>query len=299
MINDMRKDAIMQSIGLSILIMGFVVISCGCINEAEQEATQETIPQNTEISTAFSQGFYEEEIWSATPTHWMSGNAMLLINSSKNRTSILKFIAKSFYKNRTLEIYSGDELLNEVIVPSDRFVEIEASIHLAKGTNIMKLHVPEGCDKPDDIQELNSTDNRCLSVAIQNIALSEWKPHQLNCGQGFYDIESWSGVPSRWMQDNATLQISSMQNLNATLSLNAQSFYRNRTLQVIFNGVPAAQFALPINFVNVSMPLELEKGANAVQMHVLEGCERPCDIKELNNPDSRCLSVAFQNIELS
>lgn len=285
---------------LSIFIIGLVAIACiGCINTAEQEAKQETIPQNTEFSPAFSQGFYEEEIWSATPTHWMSGNAMLLLNSSKNRTSTLKFIAKSFYQNRTLEVYSGDDLLNAVIVPSDRFVEIEASVHLAKGTNIIKFHVPEGCDKPADIQELNSTDNRCLSVAIQNIVLGEWKPYQLNYRQGFYDIESWSGVPSRWIQGNAILMINSSQNLNATLSLNAQSFYRNRTLQVIFNSVPAAKFALTINLANVSMPLELEKGANTVQMHVLEGCERPCDIKDLNNPDSRCLSVAFQNIELS
>lgn len=286
---------------LSIFIIGLVAIACiGCINTAEQEAKQETIPQNTEFSSAFSQGFYEEEIWSATPTHWMSGNAMLLLNSSKNRTSTLKLDAQSFYQNRTLKIYSGDDLLNAVIVPSDRFIEIEASVHLAKGTNIIKLHVPEGCNKPANIQELNSTDNRCLSVAIQNIALGEWKPYHLNYGEGFYDIESWSGVPSRWMKGNATLLINSSQNLNASLSLNAQSFYRNRTLQVIFKGVPKAQIAVvPTGVVNVSLPLELEKGANAVQVHVLEGCERPCDIKDLNNPDSRCLSVAFQNIELS
>ena len=295
----MWKEAIMQSNGLLIIIMSFVVIACiGCINETEQEGVQETVSQNTELSPAFSQGFYEEEIWSATPTHWMSGNAMLLLNSSKNRTSTLKLDARSFYQNRTLEIYSGDELLNAVIVPSDRFAEIEASVHLGKGINIIKLHVPEGCDKPDDIQELNITDNRCLSVAIQNIALGEWKPYQLNYRQGFYDIENWSGIPTRWMQDNATLLINSLQNINATLSLNAKSFYRNRTLLVIFNGVPIAQVALPASFVNVSVPLELEKGANVVQMHVLEGCERPCDIKELNNPDSRCLSAAVQNLSI-
>ena len=101
------------------------------------------------------------------------------------------------------------------------------------------------------------------------------------------------------MQDNATLVINSMQNLNGTLSLNAQSFYRNRTLQIIFNGVPTAQVALPTSFINVSVPLELDKGANAVQMYVLEGCERPRDIKELNNPDSRCLSIAVQNITVT
>jgi len=296
----MWKEAIMQSNGLSIIIMSFVVIACiGCINESEQEATQETVPQNTELIPAFGQGYYEEEIWSATPTRWMSGNAMLSLNSSKNRTSTLKLDARSFYQNRTLEIYSGDELLNAVIVPSDRFVEIEASVHLAKGTNIIKLHIPEGCDKPNEIQELNSTDNRCLSVAIQNIALGEWRPYQLNYRQGFYDIESWSGIPGRWMQDNATLVINSMQNLNGTLSLNAKSFYRNRTLQIFSNGVPAARITVPTSFINIRVPVELENGANVVHLIVPEGCERPSDQQELNNPDSRCISIAVQDLKIT
>ena len=296
----MWKEAIMQSNGLSIIIMSFVVIACiGCINEAEREEVQETVPQNTEFIPAFGQGFYEEEIWSATPTRWMSGNAMLSLNSSKNRTSTLKLEARSFYQNRTLEIYSGDELLNAMIVPSDRFVEIEASVHLAKGTNIIKLHIPEGCDKPNEIQELNSTDNRCLSVAIQNIALDEWRPYQLNYRQGFYDIESWSGIPGRWMQDNATLVINSMQNLNGTLSLNAKSFYRNRTLEVFSGDMLVAQISVPETFINVSMPISLTKGVNTMRFHVIEGCDRPCDKPELNNPDSRCISVGVQGLTVT
>lgn len=296
----MWKEAIMQSNGLSILIMSFVVIACiGCINEAEQEVVQETVSQNTELSPAFGQGFYEEEIWSATPTHWISGNAMILLNSSKNRTSTLKLDARSFHQNRTLEIYSGDELLNAVIVPSDRFVEIEASVHLEKGINIIKLHIPEGCDKPNEIQELNSTDNRCLSVAIQNIALGEWRPYQLNYRQGFYDIESWSGIPGRWMQDNATLVINSMQNLNGTLSLNAKSFYRNRTLEVFSGDMLVAQISVPETFINVSMPISLTKGVNTMRFHVIEGCDRPCDKPELNNPDSRCISVGVEGLTVT
>ena len=296
----MWKEAIMQSNGLSIIIMSFVVIACiGCINEAEREEVQETVPQNTELIPAFGQGYYEEEIWSATPTRWMSGNAMLSLNSSKNRTSTLKLEARSFYQNRTLEIYSGDELLNAVIVPSDRFVEIEASVHLAKGTNIINLHIPEGCDKPNEIQELNSTDNRCLSVAIQNIALGEWRPYQLNYRQGFYDIESWSGIPGRWMQDNATLVINSMQNLNGTLSLNAKSFYRNRTLEVFSGDMLVAQISVPETFINVSMPISLTKGVNTMRFHVIEGCDRPCDKPELNNPDSRCISVGVQGLTVT
>lgn len=112
---------------------------------------------------------------------------------------------------------------------------------------------------------------------------------------GFYDIENWSGTPTRWMQANATLLLNSSEDRTANLSLNAQNFYHNRTLE-IYSGVPAAQVAVPTSFIKVSVPIHLVKGGNTVQFHVSEGGERPSDIKELNNPDDRCLSVAVQNL---
>ncbi|MFZ2473315.1 MAG: hypothetical protein WAW52_15405 [Methanothrix sp.] len=118
-------------------------------------------------------------------------------------------------------------------------------------------------------------------------------------GSGFYDSENWSGTPTRWMQANASLLINSPDNRTATLGLNAQSFYRNRTLEITSGGVPAAQIAVPMSLINVSVPIPLIKGANILSLHVPEGCERPCDKQELNNPDSRCLSMAMRNIAIS
>jgi len=115
-------------------------------------------------------------------------------------------------------------------------------------------------------------------------------------GPGFYQFENWSGTPTRWMQANATLPVNSPENRTATLSLNAHSFYRNRTLEISSCGVPAAQVAVPTSFTNLSVPIHLTKRANTVRFHVPEGCERPSDKPELNNPDKRCLSVAIQNL---
>ena len=61
----------------------------------------------------------------------------------------------------------------------------------------------------------------------------------------------------------------------------------------------AKRVNVPASFLNVSVPVTFEEGLNILRLHVPEGCERPCDIKELNNPDSRCLSIAVQNITVT
>ena len=259
---------------------------------------QESAPQNSSSFMAFGPGFHNPEDWSGTPTRWMKDNATLLVNSSENRTATLSLNAQSFYRNRTLVVYIGNELVTKAAIPTKGFVEIEARIHLVKGINALRLRVLEGCEQPSDIKELNSSDERCLGVAIQNIALDERKSSQLKYLKGFYDTENWAGAPSRWMQANATLLVNSSENRTATLSLNAQSFYRNRTLEISSGGSPTAQVALPTSFIDVSVPLQLAKGPNVVYLRVPEGCEMPSDIKELNNPDERCLSVAVKSITL-
>lgn len=287
----------MQLKVLLIIPIAFTVIACsGCLTETEQNRTQETAQQNSMPSMAFGSGFHGQENWSSTPTRWMQSNATLLVNSSEDRTVTLSLQAQSFYHNRTLEVYAGDELLTKTAVPTNGFVEIEAPVHLVKGTNALRLRVPEGCERPSDIKELNSTDARCLSMAIQNIALGERKSGQLKYLKGFYDTENWSGTPTRWMQANATLLVNSSENRTAILSLQTQSFSRNRTLEISSGDKPVAQVVVPTSFINVSVPIHLAKGANTVQFHVREGCERPSDIKELNSRDDRCLSVAVQNL---
>lgn len=100
------------------------------------------------------------------------------------------------------------------------------------------------------------------------------------------------------MQADGIISILSPENCSANLSFRAFSFIHPRTLEIRSGDEVGAKIAVPTSFVNVSVPLELKKGANVVQMHVLEGCERPCDIKDLNNLDSRCLSVALQNLSV-
>lgn len=85
---------------------------------------------------------------------------------------ILSFNTRSFHQPRTLEIYANDHSVQQTTVPTS-FVSVSTPIQLHKGENIIKLHVPEGAERPCDIPGSNSKDTRWLSVAVQNITVTE------------------------------------------------------------------------------------------------------------------------------
>jgi uncharacterized membrane protein len=111
------------------------------------------------------------ENWHNTPTRWMSNNATIFIYSPENRDSNLSFNVLSFYKQRTLQNYLNDDLINKQNVPTS-FVEVEIPVKLKEGENILKFYTPDGCQRPCDIPELKNKDPRCLSLAFQNIMLT-------------------------------------------------------------------------------------------------------------------------------
>jgi len=130
-------------------------------------------PQDIAAIGTLGKGWYGIEIWAGTPTRWMKDDALISIKSSENRTANLSLRLTSFYRPRTLEIYAGDELALRTNVSSTGFEDKTAQIHLMKGTSTIRLHVPDGCERPFDKLELNNRDLRCLSVAVQDVAEKE------------------------------------------------------------------------------------------------------------------------------
>lgn len=114
---------------------------------------------------------------------------------------------------------------------------------------------------------------------------------------GFYSPEFWSGVQTRWMQSEAILRVITPEKCIANLSLKAFAFYRPRTIEVHAGGELAGRVEVnTAGFIDVSLPVMLAVGENIILLKVPEGCERACDKPDLNNLDSRCLSVAIQNV---
>lgn len=118
------------------------------------------------------EGWHGLEMGSGTPTRWIQTEATFRLCSDINTTSNLSFRAISFHRSRTLEIYSNDILLNYSTVPTHGFVEITTPVYLHAGVNTIKLHIPEGCERPRDMKELNNLDPRCLSIAVQNVSIA-------------------------------------------------------------------------------------------------------------------------------
>lgn len=116
---------------------------------------------------------------------------------------------------------------------------------------------------------------------------------------GWYGFESWNNISTCWMSSNATIFVGSPEKCIGLLSINALSFNRNRTLEIYSGDNLVIRETVPTSFMNISAPVTLKEGLNILRLHVPEGCERPCDIKELNNPDSRCLSIAVQNLTVT
>ncbi len=132
-----------------------------------------------------------------------------------------------------------------------------------------------------------------LKIVVQNNGTSS-----LYYGTNWYDWEDWSGTPTRWMENEATLIITSLENRTAALNLNALSFYHPRTLNIYVNHQPHIWAEVPTeSFEEIKVLIDLNRGVNIVKLNVPEGCDRPCDIMEYQ--DERCLSLAIQNIKLT
>ena len=116
----------------------------------------------------------------------------------------------------------------------------------------------------------------------------------------WYGIQNWNGIKTRWMKNNATISVYSSNNLTADLSIQVASFYRERNMTIYSGNVQEGRFVVPVmNLTPKSVPVKLKPGYNSIRFYVKEGCERPSDKHELNSNDSRCLSVAVQNMTLN
>ena len=113
---------------------------------------------------------------------------------------------------------------------------------------------------------------------------------------GWHLMENQSGIPTRWIPSEATFSIFSGEKKNATIYLQAASFNRERTLEISALNSTLNPVQVPTYFIPVSIPVTLESGENIVHLKLSDGCEIPAAISDINNKDTRCLSVAIRNI---
>ncbi|NQE54148.1 hypothetical protein C5S29_11195 [ANME-1 cluster archaeon GoMg3.2] len=118
----------------------------------------------------------------------------------------------------------------------------------------------------------------------------------LTLDENWHGIESWHNISTRWTSNNATIIIHSIENRHSNLSFRVVAFYKPRSLHVYLNDELTHEQEIPTGFVEIEMALKLKEGENILRYYTPGGGQRPYDIPELNSEDSRCLSLAFQNI---
>ncbi|MCD4674945.1 MAG: hypothetical protein K8S18_02985 [Desulfobacula sp.] len=122
--------------------------------------------------------------------------------------------------------------------------------------------------------------------------------NDIRLGAAWHGLESWNNVHTRWMENNGSIKVYSPTEKNATIEFNIQSFYKPSTLQVYVNDEFAHQSTISSQ-QQLSLKIHLKEGENIIKFYTPDRCQRPANIPELNNKDTRCLSFAFQTITLT
>jgi hypothetical protein len=194
------------------------------------------------VERALPQGSQQREIYDLG----IEGGTILVNYGWRNFIISVKEYIKAKLPDR---IYHSNKLevsaQNEVFEPEEEyrfvsrysvtteFLPITVPIDLKKGPNIIKLHVPEGCEQPCSIVELNSGDTRFLSLAVKDLKIKEELVElPFNIGNNWHGSENYNGEIMRWMANDATIYISPNNNCHIDLSLQASSFYSPRTLEI-------------------------------------------------------------------
>ncbi len=113
------------------------------------------------------------ENWDGTPVRWMSNNATMVVLAKAKLNHSIEFEVISFNKPRTLEIYQGDILIDEINVFHDRFIWVSIITQFKEGENSIRLQALEGCDYPKQVLGGEINDPRCLSFALRNININD------------------------------------------------------------------------------------------------------------------------------
>ena len=215
--------------------------------------------------------------------YWMSMNASFYIYSDKYENVFLN-VSLSTYKNITFVL-----LLNKKRIGEFQGYRVFEPIELNKGLNRLTI-ISNDCYIPA-FEEKNSSDLRCLSLAVKNISLidmAKLRKPGVYFGSGWYDEEKYGG---RWAYKKSTLYIYSDEEKTVFFSASIP-YYRAEDIKLILNNQSLGDFKVQSLFV----PLTLKKGLNKLELYS-DKCEIPAHL-ENNSKDFRCLSFFVRNISL-
>ena len=116
---------------------------------------------------------------------------------------------------------------------------------------------------------------------------------------GWWKLEDWNGVATRWMDGNGTINVVCPSSQYYDISFLAGTDFENKNLKIILNGEEVGDLQIANgSFTYISLyDLHFKKGSNELLFYS-DQYFVPANILE-NNPDTRHLSIAFQNVTIN
>ena len=171
-------------------------------------------------------------------------------------------------------------------------VDVDSFVESAKPLDILHFKNYNIYIYPMDILYLIKLNGDILKRGSRFITLAA-------LDKNWYGLENWDNNSTRWINNNASLYVYSENNFTTKLSFMAQSFYFNRVADIYVRDILVARRNATTGiFNNITIPIKLKRGKNAIRFQTIVGCDRPSNIPVLNSNDFRCISLAFQKINI-
>ncbi|TVR53944.1 MAG: hypothetical protein EA425_02765 [Puniceicoccaceae bacterium] len=119
----------------------------------------------------------------------------------------------------------------------------------------------------------------------------------LRLGAGWYELELWDGIPTRWMENEAEVVVYLEEPMRVILELSAESFGGPNLLVIEAGGHEAASFELEPHFTTHRMELELPEGESVLSLRLPQGGRRPADVLD-DSADTRILGAAVRHLQI-
>jgi hypothetical protein len=237
--------------------------------------------------------------------YYQSIHEKMLVNGFVSRTpsNVIEFFAITPIFSHLIDLHSSfededilEQNLTGICQPilnyyGIRYIVLHPDRMTASHINSVNQFLKASVDKYPIIHENDSI----IVYKVNDIPSGNF----MSLGSGWHGLENWEGTSTRWMSNEAVLIIYSNQCQNTNLSFRVLSFYRSRDLIIHVNDGSSIETAVPNGeFLTVSIPVNLKNGTNIIKFHVPEGCESPYHATRGENLDTRCLSLAFQNIRI-
>lgn len=115
---------------------------------------------------------------------------------------------------------------------------------------------------------------------------------------GWYGLEQNSVVRWRWMAQESSLLLASLNTSSRTIKLTLSSFYKPRNILIYFNGEKVYEGNIGIEPEDVTFEANFVSGMNEMKIASVERGDAPKDLPELNNPDGRILTFSVSSFSI-